>query len=703
MNKEWNQWMNRLMSGTRRALVLLFVMRLFSIPVYAADIGKYEAQGSVTVDDQYYDRNGDTSTSGFLSRYQYYPEEEKYNRLNVPNLDLMIRKNGAEYPSFHLQRFAPWLKNDRMLLAVDPAEGVKIDLDYMRYRKNMDEYAPITTGLAGSNYTAQFNNDASTSEFFVERSKTDLSMMLNSSVWGGTEGGLLNSVNVWVNNEDKRGRKFLTYILDGSDVSASGISSRWRGRAEPFDSRVVNIGTELNIGPVREDDLRVFLNAQRENFQTDDLYTLADAAALDSNMVSSAKSIDFVPESEKDAYSLDLVDRLNDLLSYRFGIRYADLDQESYNALQDAAGYNGEIKLTTLLASATYTGIRNTDLTGFYHYNQRENSSQAGTSGYKDLDSNVSDPHVAEITSRKYGGDATYRMDRYNTVVRLSGRRDQTDREFQRPTGSAAIASFSSPYSIDSDRWIYSASLYSRLYSDLLITASASYEDAGDTALILEPDKSWNGRIMADYSLLKGRAAVSASYTEGKQKNDNFTWFGAAGTNLDKNASNSVDHDWESRHRSISLDGWWQVRDDLNLFAAYMRDALLQDANWLLSDKTRWSALNTFVMQEDALGFQSYSDTYTLGASYQLNPKANLLISFLLSNSRSRIQSGTTDLGALTKIDNQYQNVNLGLNLIVSDRSDVTLGYLHEDYDDDIESGQGGRNETVSLTYKLKF
>lgn len=674
-------------------LVLAAAGVLAAAPVRAADMREYEIEGGITLDDQYYNRNGDTAPAGFLSRYQYYPAEEKYNRLNIPGLDLTLHRKGEEFPAFRLQRFAPWAKNERMLLQADPAEGVKMDLDYMRYRKNMEAKSPSLTGAVGTHYTALFNDDASTEEFFVERSKTDLSLHLSSEAWGGTRMGYLDAVDLWVNNEDKDGRKFLTYILAESDVSSGGVSSRWRGRAEPFDSRLVNLGTALTLHPLSEDDMTAFVRLERENFESDDLYTVADVAALDSSVVPSNGSIDFIPDSEKDAYSMDLVDRWNPDLTSRVAVRYADLDQQSFNAGQKAAGYTGEIKVTTVVASVDYTGLQQTDLTGFYHYNQRENGSQVGVSGYKDLDSNVSDPHVAEITSRKYGADAIYRFDRLNTVFRVSGRKDQTDREFLRPSGSQAIPAGASPYTIDSDRWIYTASLYSRMLSDLTVSASFSYEDADDTALILEPDRAWTGQIRADYSLLQGRASVSAGYLEQKKENDDFTWSG----------STSADQDWESRHRSVSVDGWWQIREDLNLFGAYMRDALLEDADWVESIDTRWAVFPSFSTREKGLGYQAYNDTYTLGANYRLAPKAGLLVSYLLSNSRSRIRSGTTDLGDFTKIENQYQNVNVRLNLAVSAASDLTLGYLYEDYDDEIASGGGGRNQTLSLAYAWKF
>ncbi len=636
-----NKWMNRLYSGF---LAMALVFTLFAIPVAAAEIDGYEVKGIITIDEQYYDRDGDTSTSGFLSRYQYYPSDDQYNRLNIPQFDISIHKKGEEHPSFEFQRFSPWLKNDRMLLKLDPVEGVKFDLDYMRYRKNLEEFSPTTTGAVGSEYTARFNNDALTSEFFVERSKTDLSLSLGSEIWGGTEKDILDSVTIWINDEDKRGRKHLSYLLGGSDVVTGGVSSRWRGRPEPFDSRVVNIGTELTLRPCPKHDLDAFLRIERENFESDDLYTVADVAALDSNVVSSTKSIDFIPDAKKDSYSLDIIDRFYDDLIYRFGIRYANLNQESRNAGQVAAGYNGEIKTTTLLASALYTGVKNTDLTGFYYYNQRENNSDVGITGYKDLDSNVSSPHVAEITSQKYGGDAVYRLDRYNSVIRLSGRRDVVDREFQRPWGSQAIPFFASPYTIETDRWIYSAGIYSRFIKDLFVTASASLEIADDTALVLEPDEAWSGHVMATYTMLDGRAAVSASYMEEMKENDDFRFFGTGATNNIKFTSNFVDQDWESRHRSLNLNGWWQVRDDLNIFGAYMRDVLLEDTNWLLVQDTRWSAQNIFLAQEKGLGYKSYNDTVSLGVNYQVNPKKILLVSYLVSDSRSRINSGTASL-----------------------------------------------------------
>jgi len=201
------------------------------------------------------------------------------------------------------------------------------------------------------------------------------------------------------------------------------------------------------------------------------------------------------------------------------------------------------------------------------------------------------------------------------------------------------------------------------------------------------------GQIRAAYSLLQGRASFSAGYLEQKKENDDFTWSG----------STSTSQDWESRHRSVSVDGWWQIRDDLNLFGTYMRDALLQDADWVESIDTRWALFPSFSTREKDLGYQAYNDTYTMGANYQITPKAGVLVSYLLSKSRSKINSGTTDLGDFTKIDNQYQNVDVRLNLSVSPRSDLTLGYLYEDYDDEIEAGEGGRNQTLSLAYKLKF
>ncbi len=685
--------MELLRRGVAAFLILMAVGMLYGVRARAADGKGYELKGSVTFDDQYYDRNGDTGTSGFLSRYQYYPSDEKYNRWNVPNLDVMLSRKGEEYPSFHLQRFSPWLKNDRTILHVEPFKGIELDIDDMRYRKNMDEYSPTLTGTVGTNYTARFNKDTASNEFFVQRDKTDLSLSIDAAAWGGKRGDLLDSVKFRVSDEGKKGQKFLTYILDESDVSASGISSRWRGRAEPFDSRVVGLGTELALHPVAGDDLSAFLKVAREDFESGDLYTVADVAALDSNVLSSSRSIDFIPDSEKDSYSLDLVDRWNPTLTYRMGLRYADLDQQSFNTGQKAEGYDGEITNTAFLVSVDYTGLTQTDLTGYYWYSRRKNNSDIGTSGYKDLDANVSDPHVTEIDSAKYGADATYRFNQYNTVLRFSGRRDKTDRTFKRPSGNEAIPASASPYDIHSDRWIYTASLYSRWIPNLLLAASASYQDADDTAFVLEPDKAWRGNLMAGYSFLEGRASLSASYLEEKKENDHFTWSGV----------NSVNQDWESRHRSVSLDGWWQVRSDLNLFGSYMRDAMLQDANWLESLNPRWESLPTFSTREKGLGYRSYNDTWTAGVNYQLTPRAGLLVSYLLSDSRSRIHSGTTDLGSLTRISNRYQNADIRLNLSLSDHSDVTFGYLYEDYDDDVESGQGGRNQTLSLAYELKF
>jgi hypothetical protein len=435
MNGEWKKVIKDFKGLLVASLASLSLLTIAVIPALASDLGGYEVTGSITVDNQYWDRNKDTGTSGFLSRYHYYPSEDNYNRINVPHLDLTIGKPGHDHPAFQLQRFSPWLKNDRMLLETDPAEGVKLDLDYMRYRKNMEEFSPITTGVVGSNYTALFNNDALTDEFFVERSKTDLSLMLMPEAWGGAGGGFLDSVKVWVNNEDKKGQKHFPYILSSNDVVAGGISSRWRGRAEPFDSRVVNLGTELTFQPLAADDLSVFFNYEREDFESEDLLTVADVAARDANVVPSAKSIDFIADSKKDAVSLDVVDTILPTLTWRYGVRYANLDQESLNPGQDAVGYNGEIKTTTVSAAASYTGLQNTDLTGFYHFNHRENSSDVGFTGYKDLNSNVSDPHVAEITSEKYGADATYRLDLLNSVIRVSGRKDKVERDFQRPFG----------------------------------------------------------------------------------------------------------------------------------------------------------------------------------------------------------------------------------------------------------------------------
>ncbi len=674
-------------------LTALFLPMLMEPSAEAAEVSGYELHGKITADDQYYDRHGKTDPSGFLGRYQYYPSDEQYNRLNIPNLDLTLGRKGAAYPAFRLERFSPWIRNDRMLLQVNPARGVKFDLDYMRYRKNMDEYSPTLTGTVGTNYTAQFNKDTASGEFFVKRSKTDLSISLTSDLWGGTLGKYLERADFWIDNEGKDGQKFLTYILGESNVTAGGVSSRWRGRAEPFDSRVVNLGTELTLHPLTRGDMTGFLRVEREDFENNDLYTVTNVAALDGNVAASDQTIDFIPDAEKDSFAWDMVDRWNPGLTYRVGIRYADLDQQSFNAGQKSAGYHGEIEQTAFLTSVDYTGLPQIDLTGYYLYNQRKNNSQIGTSGYKDLDSNVSDPHVTEIDTQKYGADAVYRFDRYNTVVRVSGRREKTDRNFKRPSGSQSIPASASPYNIDSDRWVYSASLISRFFKDLRFTASTSYLDANDTALVLEPDKSWKGRMNADYALLQGRASISASYLEEKKENDNFTWTGV----------NSVNQQWESRHRSFSIDGWWLARNDLNLFGSYLRDAMLQDANWLASLDRRWVSLPTFSMLEKGLGYRSYNDTWTAGANYQINPKSGLLVSYLLSHSRSRIHSGTTDLGPITKLDNQYQNINVRLNHVISSGSELTLGYLYEDYDDDIVSGEGGRNQTLSLGYTLKF
>jgi predicted porin len=236
-----------------------------------------------------------------------------------------------------------------------------------------------------------------------------------------------------------------------------------------------------------------------------------------------------------------------------------------------------------------------------------------------------------------------------------------------------------------------------------LVTASTSYEDADDTAHVLESEKTLSGQVMATYSMLQGRAAVSATFRGEEKENDGFVWFGTAATNTDKNTSNRVNQDWESGHTAWSVDAWWQAGDRLNLFAEYMKDTLKEDANWLLSQRRRWEALNVFAIQEDDMGYKADNDTYSLGVSYQLTPKAGLLVSYLVSDSTSEINSGTTNLENLTEIDNVYQNLNLELNMNVSRRSDLTLGYLYEDYKDDAEEGHDGRNQTVSVAYKLKF
>ncbi len=707
--------------------VVLPALAILAVPPLhaAGEPAQGEVSGSITPKLYYFDyfKGFGSDSTQFLERYDTRKGSDTRSGAYLDaDIDLVVANPRRDVFVLERQGFGAY--NHRGMLKAD-ADRLGFTASYSHFRSATGGidflYSPnqVTGGTdsayflpAGTNtntgYAAQFNDDSGQKLFRIDRTTYGMGLALKPELFGKSA-----SVTLSYEGYERDGNRFASYVLGGSDVTgaAARVLQRWRGFDMPVDEKMNRYS--LNLTGTPGGGWQIAYDGSVEKFDNQArAYQVSDIAPLSTFLVSSTKSIHFVPDSTLVSNQLRLAKSFG-VTAVAAGYGLSVLDQDSFSQRQQAFGYNaGKITTNSAYLNVNSNVLPGVGLEGFVKYLNRDNDSTFPAVGLINPAGGGEqlDVRVNGIRSLNYGLSATFRPTALKSTVTVGWKREDKDRDLTWSNTSTVAPLLNA---IQPQRSLYrQQTLSDELYVNwvmrpmrgMTVRVTPSVLRASDTGLVTEPAEALHLKAKLNYAASNG-TSVSGYYNYKNRKNDNNTLTEVLATKLDgASLAQNTDHTLQAAGVTLGLAPSEKLRATAGL--AWMRNDF---ATYFFStNRRRYEAPNNQVMfvQRDASNYEV--DTYVLSVGADLQASAVLRYSgsYSFAHSKGHNSSGYI-AAALPVVDDQVnsdiQTLSLGVDYAL--RKTVTLkgAYTYEYFKDKVYSDLTGGLHALMLGVQVGF
>jgi len=707
-------------------VVLPAVAILAVPPLHAAgEPVQGEVSGSVTPKLYFFDyfKGFGSDRTQFLERYDARKgSDTRSGAFLDADIDLVVANPRRDVFVLERQGFGAY--NHRGMLKAD-ADRLGFTASYSHFRSATGGidflYSPnqVTGGTdtayflpAGTNtntgYAAQFNDDSGQKLFRIDRTTYAMGLALKPELFGKSASMTLN-----YDGYQRDGNRFATYVLGGSDVTggAARVLQRWRGFDMPVDEKMNRYSLNLTGTPgggwqiVYDGSVEKFDNQARN-------YQVSDIAPLSTFLVSSTKSIHFVPDSTLVSNQLRLAKNFGGT-AVAAGYGLSVLDQDSFSQRQQALGFDaGKITTNSAYVNVNSNVLPGVGLEGFVKYLNRDNDSTFPAVGLINPAGGGEqlDVRINKIRSLNYGLSATFRPSALKSTVTVGWKREDKDRDLTWSNTSTVAPLLSA---IQPQRSLYRQQTLSdevylnwvmRPMRGMTVRVTPSVLRASDTGLVTEPAESLHLKAKLNYAASNG-TSVSGYYNYKNRKNDNNTLTEVLATKLDgASLAQNTNHTLQSAGVTVGLTPSEKLRATAGL--SWMRNDF---ATYFFStNRRRYEAPNNPVLfvPRDESNYEV--DTYVLSVGADLQASAVLRYSGSYSFAHSKGHNTSGYIAAsLPVVDDQVnsdiQTLSLGVDYAL--RKTVTLkgAYTYEYFKDKVYGDLTGGLHALMLGVQVGF
>lgn len=558
--------------------------------------------------------------------------------------------------------------------ALTRLQGIDLDLSYRRIRTEQLRTFPNTEGPGlifedESGANDRFYRDRT--GFEVEARLRPYEVLDDESTLPGS--WLQPELSLRGGYDDRGGKKQLVFHR--------GPTNQWLGRAESQDRSVADVGGGLLFAP--DGLLTLTADFDHQRFRTDGpILTEAD---LGYPPPQATRTIDFVPETDRNTVSFRFNSRLFGRAVIEGGFQYSELEQVGqYTPDQRSAGLEGnEVRYYAANAAVEVELVDDLSFNGFVKYDRREHHIDRSTPLFNDATQVY--PFLDHWQRFLAGGELELRFLgvnrggvglRYEDVTR--------DLEFS-PFGVRRILRENAQ--IDDDSRI--VTLYGRTsvrpFRRFRVDAELGYRWAPETGYATELDDNLYGEIRASYVFAWTRPATLSGYLRGATgKNEDFTMVSGQGPVPD---GARLPRSYEASNFVAGLTASVSPIERLSVSTSFFYSRADQDATLDLSPLQRYFQDIAFLdfTRDGKSRYENKQTSVVLGLHYQLDPRTDGSLSY--SFTRAEADYSGSDATAFLdlvsdnhKIDSDTQAVSLEVGRWVVDGLRVLAGYRYQNY-----------------------
>ncbi len=701
-------------------------------PLHAADDtakGSTVISGKITPKLYYFDYVDGFGTDRvqFPERYNYQKGFGDDNRSGFyidADVSLVFADSENDRKKAVLERQGFGLYNQRGLLEA-ATDRLGISAYYSHFRSATGGidflYSPdqVTGGTdptynvpanTNSGYVAQFNDDSGETRFRIDRTTYGGNLEIKPEMLGNMASASLN-----YDGYQRDGNRFATYVAGGSDVigGAARVLQRWRGFDMKVDEQVNRLSFNLTGTPAGLFQLVYDGSVEKFDNQARD-FLMGDFAANFGGFFaagSANKPLHFVPDSTLVTNNIRFAKGFgHTAIAAGYGVSF--LEQDSVTQRLQTAGFEGEVMTNNAYLNLS-TGILSwVSLEGFVKYYNRDNDSTFPATGLINPAGGGEqlDVRIDRIESLNYGLAATFRPALLKSTVTAGWKREDSDRDLTWSLVSTvapllnAIQPQRSLYREQTlaDEWYLN--WVARPIQGLIVRVTPSYLSAGDTALVTNPEESFNLKTKVSYAATSGML-LSGYYNYKNASNTNNSLTSVLATKLD---DGSVEQDADSTVQSAGASFSISPTSKLNTTVAL---SWLQNdfkSYYFFANRRRYEAPNNPVLffARDRPNYLVDSYVASLGADWRATSALSFSGNYSFTKSTGHVASGYIE-AALPEVDDDINDsihsLSVGADYALRKNVSLVGTYSFDYYENDSYNDLDGGVHAVMLGVALGF
>jgi len=695
------KWINRSGAVSLAALV-------FALPALAEE---YEVKWSASIEavmKNFESPVDDDGVTGFFDLYEFTADKDRDIPVQLALPELSLDVLGAEEtPLLQFRFLSPtsnisltdqsdggFFLNQRAQLFARP-EGYALDVDYRRMRTYELRLFPRPSNI-GADYGSIYNDDTMPDDRFSTQrlgAGGELRLRLGDLLESDADAlaALMPELAFRGRYEKRDGARQFRYLLDTSDITA--LTSSWRGHSAEIDQRLSTIGTGAVLTPGGL--FTMVLDLDYERFRENaPAYLQSDIQ--DPNVQSNARTINFVPDTDRTTGSARFQRRFGERALLHGGFQGASLKQGGdYTAGQLAAGMReNAIRFYSADAAGDVALTDSISTNAYFKYDYRDNRIQRDTALFNPIegDPNQVAPFTEALQEIKAGAEVVYRP-RPAHVVALGYRGLWVDRDldYVNPT----VASIPETNAVIGPK-SQSNSVYlrgrTRAARGLSLSGEAGYLNAPETGYIREMSEAVYFKFNSSYTAPISMPLTLTLFGRGEfGENDDFRQNSVTPT------APNPDRNFERNDYGYGVTATFVPHNQVTLFGSFFQRRDVQDFNLVRSNLARtFEPLGLAVdfYRDGALGYRSNLTNALLGVSYQITESTDVGLSYSYTHSDSRFSEDDPTANVLepsSKILSDIHNVDFNVGHWLAEGLRVYAGYRYDNYQDSalVSSGAG--------------
>ena len=724
-----------------------------------ADAQNAGLHGSITPKLIYFDYThgvGQDSTS-FLERYNYLDQSFGDSRRSgvIADVDLSLVYSGAVRDFLVLQREGYGENNQRTRLKVD-SDSIRFNayssiyqsatggIDY-RYNPNAvvggtdQNYSAAAGNVGESQHVSKFNFDSPDTLYTVNRSGNGASVLFKPVVFDRN-----GSVEVSYDSTVRAGNKMTNYVfpsvaLAGGAGSTPRELAQWRGYSQLIDEQNKRFAVNFALTPRGMFQLNYEFSIDAfQNYASP--VTIATISQWSGIPIGSGSGVpffntaeaagqpdvplNFVADSTLITNSLRFSKQFSDSAVLSAGLSIARLKQDSFTAIQQAAGYDyGKIGTDSGYLTGRFNIGDIASLEAFAHYNMRKNSSAYPVAGFYDPVSDTSYermvmPRINHIETGTYGLEAHLYPSILKTSLTAGWTHEDKDRDLTYGIAPVLVPELMLYRDSSSSDEVY-LKFISRPAKRWKIRLTPSYLWSNQTGLVTEPEQAVQLKTLVTYSRPEWNELIASVYYNYKDRKNGLLGYSSYDqyTGFSAPQAQKVNSTSKSAGLNISL----VPRETIKVSLGYAWNQMDFDAYYFSTNRVRFHYLNPtgahatlpppgytiWPLDFLVLSQPNYSvDSHTLsaGAEWQ-GDKLALSGTYSFNLSRGHNASGLTEpLPEVdNRVDNQQHSLSLGLAYPWQASKSFTAVYSYDYYKDHAYPDMSGRLHTIMLGLNFRL